>query len=318
FIGQDQILDTLSPTADGLFYYADHHCGRPPSRDPDNRREREAYERCVDTLSETPEFISFFEEGSALWASIAREIRGDFTQPFPASSEIARRLFDLKMGISGVHEATNAFLTGPKGSLSAQIRFSQRALDQLMAPDAPARFRANAEAILKLMQLNRDHELERKQRNMVRYIERQRSDIDPMIAAYERLVENYQRYHQISELRFLETQRIDLHAHLLQVPLNAPKESSIASVAEFQGELIEILFNALQSSLGRVGEPDGFIVGYGLLSLVQPNDVELLVSYRFDPEDDAYAPWETQLYSRGDAPLIDAGRFDLDRLLHGE
>ncbi|MEE2644510.1 MAG: hypothetical protein VYD19_06215, partial [Myxococcota bacterium] len=47
FIGQDQILDTLSPTADGLFYYADHHCGRPPSRDPDNRREREAYERCV-------------------------------------------------------------------------------------------------------------------------------------------------------------------------------------------------------------------------------------------------------------------------------
>jgi hypothetical protein len=115
-------------------------------------------------------------------------------------------------------------------------------------------------------------------------------------------------------------EQIGDYGHLIIIPEENPEaELDAASIAEHKGRIMEetipeLVEVAEDGIFGDLDEPTQFVMAYALLWMANPSEVELLVKYVFNDEDDL-AFEDVNVYSRGTEPLIDAGQFDLDQLL---
>lgn len=332
FLTKDQILDHVDPLlawlvgfegtfgdlgepCDALFAYADHTCDTPRPGDRDRRAEDE-YRACVEKLPETPEYRALVERARRRYGDVAdTQLRTGFDAEFPSSAEIARRLFEAKLGLSGIHDRPDAYLDGPKGAMVAQVRFSEAALDSMLAEGADAEFRAALEGVLRLMRADRDDDLDEKREDLDKFTRRRDKDLDAVQAVYAAAVERYRQLDRVAALAF-DGRPLGDHAAVVLIPVDAPDDLRLATVAEHQGEVVRDLFTDLTEATRRLREPDGFLVGYALLWMADPAAVEIMVDFQFDPDHDrAYDAWDTRFYTRGTASFIDAGHFVLDELL---
>ena len=76
------------------------------------------------------------------------------------------------------------------------------------------------------------------------------------------------------------------------------------------------LYGTLVEAAKRLGEPDTLLIGYALLQMVSPSQIELMVNAQFETDHDGqYNRYDLNLYGKGNASFIEAGMFDLDALL---
>ena len=129
----------------------------------------------------------------------------------------------------------------------------------------------------------------------------------------------FDQYQRIARLQFIKDQPIGNAAQLLMMPVNQPEESSIRSIAHLKGDLLGQFFQQLTESAKRLREPDRFVLAYALLALTEAKNIELMVNYQFDEKHKRrYDRYNTHFYSRGAAPFIDAGQFNLDDLISAD
>lgn len=314
-VGFDGLFEKVNGPADALFEYADHHCGYPPhATDEDADDEIEAYEQCVAALPADAAWQAFFGQSRDAYEGLS--LRGDFDASFAAAAEVGRALLEMKLGISGIHDQPNASLDGPKGAMLAQLRFSHAALDEMLgAADAADRFRASLSGVLGLMKADRDDDLDEKVDEYGDLVRDKRRLINAASAAFAKHAARYQQFDRVSALE-LGGDRLGEHGHLLLVDPDRPADARLATLAEHKGRVVADLFADVAEETQVWGEPDDFVLGYALLWLTRPDQVEMLVDFQFDDDHEGgYTRFDTRLYSRGIESFIDAGLFNLDQLL---
>jgi len=335
FLTKDQILDHIDPLlayfygADAVFYdlsaitdvlseYVDKVCGNRP--DPsDSYREREAFRTCVSEISARPMVADLIDNAYMVAGELSPAWRSDFDPKFDSASAVARQLLDLKVGISAIHDTPNVGLNGPRGALVSQFRFSDAAIDELLSEDAPKRFAESLALVLKMMRSDRGDETAEKNEDAEAFVQSRLDEIEPIVEVYEQFVARFGQYDYIASLELPQQGAIGDASNLLIIPKNAQDQARVSSIAALKGEIIGELFKALTDAARGLREPDQFLIGYALLALAEPQDIELLVSFKFEEEHDgAYDRYDTTLYSRGASPLINAGQFSVDDLIGAE
>lgn len=328
FFGKDQVLDhvdamlgwmigytptfnVLGPATDALGELVDEACplgGNPRDSQAERRREQR---ECLERFTTDSERLQLQSAADDAWADATKDgYVGDFADDFMPVSEAARRLYDFKKAVSN-----QRWSDSPKGAMLTQVRFSEAALGSIFGPtDAGERFRGALEEVLTLMEVDRDDDLDDKIDEMTDLVEKGRAQaIGRIVQTFDGAAKRWQQLDRVAGLSpFGDT--LDDHGHLLLVPIADPDAPTLATIAEFKGEVLGGLMGDLVDASGSLGEPEGFVIGYALTRLTRPEDIELLTDYTFkDGADDVP---DVQLYGRGaDGQFIDAGHFDLDALI---
>jgi len=282
--------------------------------------EREAWDACVASLPLDPQhqaLVSAAREAAAVLSPRAPE---DFAEGFAPVAEVTRRLVDLKVGLSRVHDTPNVGLSGPRGALVSQVRFSDEALHRLLREDAPERLRAALHETLALMRSDREDPAELKERDALRFADGKASAIGNVVRVHAELAKRFAQYDRIAQLEVTPGEgRLSDTAHLLIIPKANPREATIDSIARLKGSVARQLFEQLTAAASGLREPDMYVLGYSLLALTSPREIELMLGFQFDPEHPGgYARYDLSLYSRGDAAFIDAGQFSVEALIGAE
>ncbi len=317
-IGFEQTLE-IAHFSDQLYAFVDDFCPSPSvpiSGEPDEEAAaEEAYKACVATLYEQGSYLDLMKWGRDLYSDLAQDLPFDgFDERFTSASELARTLFDMKMGVSGIHQYP-AFFRGPDGSILSQIRFSQEAIQQIFN-SSPGQLRLALEQVLRLMRADREDEPQENQDDARKYAERKARNLDATQAEFKSIQSLYQQLNTVAGLKFTGEAPLGEHAHLLLVPVSQPGDLDMATVAEQKGDLLEQLFPRLEERIGSLGVYEEFLLGYSLLQLVDPPQVELLLSYQFKGSDsEDFQDYVKRIYTRGVSPLIETGRFILEELI---
>lgn len=316
FMGFDATFNELGPVTDQLVRYSDYACRRPRTDDDDGGDRAEKYETCVAEIPQTDEYQSLWGQAMRGYAELANRTRLQGFRPELSSvAEIARRLIEMKTGISGVHEPHDVALLGPRGTILAQFRLSHSALEQMMSEEGAGRFRSAIDGVISLMRAKRRADVHDKERDVVRNLQRRDEAINHAVEVFANAADEYRHYKRVTELRFGDRPLGD-HASLMLVPVHNPDDVVLATLAEHKGKVVQKLLQTLDELPSRYGAPAGYVFTYAMLWLTQPHQVEFLADFRFDDRPgENYGDWATQLYSRGTDPFIGAGMFNLDELL---
>ncbi len=319
FIGYDHTFTRIGESADALFRFADHHC---PIPDDDNgrpsRAERDAYDMCVAGLEQHPDYQALVTEARERFEDAStHSLAMGFDPAYDTALEVAQKLFELRLGVSGIHDKPNVGLNGPKGGLVAQVRFSNGALRDILAEGNVGAFEAIIGETLSQMHANRDHVQSKKTEQMADFVRGRKSAVAPMLRVFEKTSARFAQLERVAALD-VGGERLGTHSALMTVPVDNPQDAELATVAEHQGRVIADLFPELVDAAGWLREPDAFVVGYALLQLTHPSQIELVTTYNFGDHDGGYDRYDTRVYARGTEPFIDAGLFDLDELLGSE
>jgi hypothetical protein len=301
-----------------LSEYVDNVCGNRPDHD-EGFRAREAFDTCISNIPNTSLYQEMVEDAYNTASGASLRWQGDFDPSFTSTGELARRLLDLKIGLSGIHDTPNVALDGPKGTLVSQVRFSHEAVRSLMDTSAPDRFAEELSAILMMMHSDRDDKVDEKVEDAEDFARSRADEIEPIVAAYRSVIKRFEQYDYISSLTLPNNGTLGDITNLLIIPKRDQGAATVSSIAALKGDLVGQLFTALTDAARGLREPDQFLVGYALLSLIDPSELELLLNFRFDPEHDgAYNRYDTSIYSRGEGSFIDAGQFSIDALIGAE
>ena len=316
FVGFDGAFNKIGALTDALSTFADQRCGyRPDAGAP--YAEREAWDTCVVNLPLEPEYGALVSAAREAAAGLSPRVPDDFAEGFASVSEVTRRLVDLKVGLSGIHDTPNVGLTGPKGALVSQVRFSDDALHDLMSEGAPERLRVALREVLAMMHSDREEPADVKARDALKFAENKASAISNIVRVHAELTKRFAQYDRIAQLEVTPGEgRLSDTAHLLMIPKSNPNDATIGSIARLKGGVVSKLFDQLTSAASGLREPDLYVLGYALLALTRPSEVELMVGFKFDPEHEGgYSRHDVSLYSRGEAAFIDAGQFSVDALI---
>ncbi len=310
-LGQEHTFLRIGEAADALFEFADHHC--PTPENDDSRRDEQQYEACRDGLTTHPDYVALQAEAAKRFGD-ASAAQG-FDPRFLDSEGVAQALFDLRLGLSGVHDRPDVGLNDPRGTMVTQVRFSDPALRSLLLEQGGEGFRQAVNDTLRLMQVNRDDDLDDKVDEMAKFIRRRESDVDPMVRAFEDAAARFGQLENVAGLN-ISGDTVGRHGALMLVPVSDPQDVRMASVAEHQGKVLGELFPTLLQKAGWLREPKAFVVGYSLIRMSAPEHVELLCDYKFEEDHrGGYADFDTRIYARGTSPFVEAGLFEIDELL---
>lgn len=329
YMERDQVLDHLDPLinyimgfnstfggfgryTDSLADHVDNHCGYPPGFNAD-RWEQEEYEQCVADIASTTEFMTMKEQAiQAFEDAKSAGITGGFDSEFMDSHTLASALFDVKLGISSIYEYP-ALWTGPKATAYTQINFSQTALDDIFKASRAEDFRESVEHVLWLMRSDREeNDFDTKRDDAQDEVWDQREDIDQVVGHFQETAKKYEHFHNLVAIDY-DQEILGDQAHLVLIPVNSPQDIHMASIAEHKGDLLESFFIDLVEAAGNLKEPEGFVLGYALLGMAWPKDIELIVNLAFD--DDDYPQQDLKVYTRGtSAEFINAGLFNIEEL----
>ena len=316
FYGDEAVFGDIGVICDKISEFADHACGNRP--DPDaNRREKDRYNNCVDALPLNNQMRELIDQAylrsnkyEVLWNA------QDFAPSSSSAQSIAEAVLATRIGVSSVHDAPNVGLTGPNGTIVTQVRFSDEAIDSIMAKDAPQRFSQALMSVMSLMDLDRSDDVDDRFEEREDYLDNKSRRISDVEQSYSTLVDRFQQYTGVAELTWRDGSSVSEEVGLLLIPQDPNQRITIASIAQLKGELVGSLYGSLIEAAKRLGEPDTLLVGYALLHLVPPNLIELMINAQFEAEHDGgYKQYDLDLYGQGDASFINAGMFDLNALL---
>ncbi len=316
FVGFDGAFREVGAFTDALSTFADEGCGYRPSNDA-SYQERSAWDTCVANLPMDARYQALVSAAREAASGLSPRVPEDFADGFSSASEVTRRLVDLKVGLSGIHDTPNVGLSGPKGALVSQVRFSDDALHGLMSEDAPERLRVALRDVLAMMHSDREDPSDVKERDALKFADNKASAINNIVSAYAELTKSFAQYDRISRL---ELERgaglLGDTANLLIIPKASPSDAVIGSIARLKGGVARQLFERLTAAASGLREPDMYVLGYALLALTKPSEIELMLGFKFDPDHEGgYSRYDVSLYSRGGAAFIDAGQFSVESLI---
>ncbi|MBU0549938.1 hypothetical protein KKB55_19755 [Myxococcota bacterium] len=310
----------LSAVTDGILVWVDDFCPSPmaPGGDADEQDAAEAaYEACVAGMFAEDAYLQLKDEARDLYGDLAADLAfGDFDDAFAPAAEVARALFELKLGFSSVHHHPG-FLQGPTGSVISQARFSQDALDGLFVEGAEPRFTQALEAVYAQLIADRDEPAKDKAEAVAKALSRQGAAIYALQDRFNSFSARYQQLQRVAALKFTGEAPLGESTQLMLVPVDRPMEATLSAVAQRKGALLEDFYPELVKLADKLkGVEESFIIAYTLLNMARPEHVELLLSYQFDEDaPEAYQALKTRIYTRGSADFISAGDFKLDQLL---
>ncbi|MAD61169.1 MAG: hypothetical protein CMH49_06630 [Myxococcales bacterium] len=316
FYGDEAVFGDIGVICDEISEFADHACGNRPTHDA-SRRDRDRYENCVEDLPINDQMRNLVEQAhqrssnhKVLWKA------QDFASNSSSAQSLAEEILATRIGISSIHDAPNVGLTGPNGTIVTQVRFSDEAVNLLMAQDAPQRFSQTLMSVMALMDLDRDDDIDDRFEEREDYLDNKSRRISDVKSSYSNLVDRFQQYSAVAELTWKDGTPVSEEVGLLLVPEDPNQRISIASIAQLKGELVGSLYGALIEAAKRLGEPDTLLIGYALLHLVPPSMIELMINAQFETDHrGGYSMYDIDLYGQGNASFINAGMFDLNALL---
>ena len=316
FYGYQPVFEDIGVVCDELSEFADHACGNRPDSN-DQPYERRRYEDCVANLplNDTMRDLinQAYERSSAYdnrWAS------DDFDATTSTAQILGEAILASRVGISSVHDIPNAGLTGPTGTIVTQVRFSNEGIDRLMAADAPKIFSEALMSMMALMDLDRSDDIDDRFDERSDYLENKARRISDVQESYESLTNRYQQFTGVGALTWRDGTPVSEEVNLLLIPQDTTQSPSISSIAQLKGQLVGSLYGTLVEAAKRLGEPDTLLIGYALLQMVSPSQIELMVNAQFETDHDGqYNRYDLDLYGKGNASFIEAGMFDLDALL---
>ena len=315
FYGYEPVFEDIGVVCDQLSEFADHACGNRPDHDA-SRAERDRYDDCVTNLplnDKTRELIDLAFARSSMYEG--RWSTSDFKDATSNAHTIGAAVLASRVGISSIHDIPNASLTGPKGTIVTQIRFSDEAIDHLMREGSAKRFSEALMSMMALMDLDRDDDIDDRFEEREDYLNAKSQRVAAVEESYNALVKRFQQYTGVSELTWRDGTPVSEEAELLLIASDGSKPK-IASIAELKGELIGALYGDLVEAAKRLGEPDTLLIGYALLQLVPPSLIELMINAQFETDHEGgYNRYDLDLYGQGDASFIQAGMFDLNELI---
>lgn len=140
--------------------------------------------------------------------------------------------------------------------------------------------------------------------------------IDDIEETYQRIVSRYQQFSGVADLTWRDGSPVSEEAMLLLVPEDTAQAPALYSLAQLKGRLIGTLYGELLETARFLGEPDTLLIGYALLMLAPPSEVEVMFSGQFEEDHrGGYHQHNFNIYSRGDSDFIEAGIFNLEELL---
>lgn len=337
FLARDQMLDHVDPMvgyftgfkplwegvgmqADQLAHMVDHEICDSPGPNADFR-EKQQYQDCLDALPTHPDVVAKKQEvQNAIDTALAADLRTGWDPAFSSSAEMASKLLQFKLEASARNDRPDVGFYGPEGKMVTQIRFSNTALEQMMVPGRHEDFQKHLENVLRLQASERSGDNDAKQDDIDDYVDDRQERLDELGQIYGLATVQWADLNDTANMRF-DGERIGNYGHLIILPEEDPENGELdaASIAEHKGRILEetipeLVERAEDGIFGDLDEPTQFVMAYALLYMADPSEIELLVKYVFNDEDDL-AFDDVNVYSRGTEPLIDAGQFDLDQLL---
>ncbi len=318
FIGHGPLFNDVGVQTDALAEFVDTTCGRLDSNATFS--ERQEFRDCLDSIPTMPEVqMAEAEIQSTIDMLVTGDVRGEFASGQTSASEYAAELLAFKLVLSKLNDRPDVALDGPEGQMVTQIRFSDSALHAMMQGRRAEDFRQSLENSLRVMANRRIADTERRQRLIDEYIDDRSSRLDEMAIIFLEGAARFSEYEDISA-SVLDGQELGDGYAMVIIDEDDQEKIDMGTIAEHKGRVMEELMPRLvdradDGILRDLDEPGAFVVGYALLDMVEPSQIELLTSFTFVDED---APEDVQLYSRGDAPFIEAGQFNLESLLAAE
>lgn len=168
------------------------------------------------------------------------------------------------------------------------------------------------------MAVERVADAERRQDKADDFIERRSGRLDELAQIYALATVEWADLEDIAAVS-LNNQTVGNEGHMVLVDTRNRNAIDVASVAEYKGRVVERMIPALidkaeSGILYDLDEPEGFVIAYALLWLVDPSGVEVMANYMFDQDEDNAFP-DLTVYGRGSAKMIDAGQFDLEQII---
>ena len=312
FYGANPVFEDFGYIADQLSEHADHSCGGRPDHDA-SRREKERYETCVEQLPFDPQVRSYIDRIYERSSGYEGRWSGQDFSLLDATT-VGQQVLATRVGISATHDAPNVGMTGPRGTLVTQVRFSDQAVETLMDPSSPERFAKAMMSVMSLMDLDRGDDLDDRIDERDNYLRGKQRRISEVVDTYQVIMERYQQYNEVAELTWNDGKSVGEEATLLLI--SRDEKPALKSLAQLKGELIGTLYGELIESARWLGEPDTLLVGYALLNLVPPSQIELMLSGKFSEDHSGgYHQYDYSIYSLGNADFIEAGIFNLEELL---
>jgi hypothetical protein len=318
FVGHDALFGDLGAQTDALAQFVDTTCGRLDSSA--SFSERRAFRECLASIPTMPEVEAADAEiQSTIETLVTGDVRGEFASGQTAAADYAAALLEFKLALSRLNDRPDVALDGPEGQLVAQIRFSDLALHSMMQGRRVDEFRTSLENSLRVMANRRIADTERRQEHIDDYVSDRRERLDELALIFLDGAARFAEFEDISA-SVLDGEELGDGYAMVVVDEGDPDKIDMGTIAEHKGRVMEELMPRLvdradDGILRDLDEPGAFVVGYALLDMVEPSQIELLTSITFEDDD---APADLQLYSRGDAPFIEAGRFNLETLLAAE
>lgn len=321
FTGYEHLFAGFGQTTDALAVFMDDTCERPRAHDEHGPTRRE-YRECVEGLDQRPDYKQLRQrarqEFQAALADIDARPSG-FVEEFQTESSAARALFALKLDASSRHEPAAA-LTGPKAKVLSQVRFSDAALADIFGDSTPEEFRRSLSRVLSLMAARRgETDLEDKTAKARGYVADRGERIDELTELWSEAAWQWLNLDAVAAAE-LDGERVGNSAQTILIPLDDRESLTLASIAEHKGRVLQKLYPELveragEGIFGDLDEYEEYVIGYTLMWMSDPSDIELLTTFLFDEDD---APEDLKVYGRGDAPFIGAGRFDIEQLLRAK
>jgi hypothetical protein len=316
FYGYQSVFEDIGVVCDEISEFADHACGNRPDSN-ERPHERRRYEDCVANLplnDTMRDLINRTYERSSLYDN--RWSSDDFDATTSTAQMLGEAILSSRVGISSVHDIPNVGLSGPTGTIVTQVRFSDEGIDRLMAADAPKIFSEALMSMMALMDLDRSDDIDDRFDERSDYLENKARRISDVQESYESLTNRYQQFTGVGALTWRDGTPVSEEVNLLLIPQDTTQSPSISSIAQLKGQLVGSLYGTLVEAAKRLGEPDTLLIGYALLQMVSPSQIELMINAQFETDHDGqYNRYDLDLYGKGNASFIEAGMFDLDALL---
>ena len=250
----------------------------------------------------------------------------------PASAgaeDIARALMRLKLDLSAFLEAGTFSDVAGKTAMLTDVRVSMEGLDHVFRTTDGMAFEARVRELLTLFLCRRFKDADVTRRKLEGDLDDEAERIAGVRAIYEAGRAEYLALDDAAGVR-LAGRPVGNGAFVLSAVGAESTEATIRSLAERKGalatrvlddiidrseqlDLLEKLFKVVTLGLGDLrGFEPHHLAAYTVLSLVPPQHREVLATLEFEEE----AFDDVRLYAKGEgADLIEAGEFDLDRLL---
>jgi hypothetical protein len=329
FLGKQDLYDRLNPAVLGLKKYIQNKCQEP--WDEQDWSAKQAYEKCMKDLPNDPKIAADRAKAEALLATIISEgIKDGMDPDFDVAEKFVKDLFALKLALQTNPDLGTDSSTSTKSDMVFDYRLTEKAVSSLLAaPDGADRFLNSLHDVLALLDSAYNGPIPENTGNTWNSWDNDTDQPKPakevlqdilkrLRPEFEKRARRYQRYANLGGVSYqskaMGFTTLGNKAHLLVV--KGTDDGTLSTVAEGKASATARFFDKMVEKLKWTSdffETAHQVIGYSLLNVNHPSELELLVNFDYDSK---YP--DVKLHGQGlKAKLIDAGQYDLDSLVTG-